>query len=161
MNDDWKEDRFRAIERGENPMVIARMTSGYAVIGDTQFLPGYCVLRAYPKVNSLEDLSPDGRNQYLADMALLGQAVSDVCKPWRMNYAIYGNSDEFLHAHIFPRYMWEPDEHRKRPVWRYPIELWRMQTTQYTDAQHGAMRSRITQRLEQLMTAHVAAPERP
>ena len=67
MNDEWKKDRFGAIERGEHPMVIARMTSGYAAMGDTQFLPGYCVLLAYPKVNSLEDLSEFDRNQYLAD----------------------------------------------------------------------------------------------
>ncbi len=38
----WKQDRIGAAERGENPMVLARMRSGYAVIGDTQFLPGYC-----------------------------------------------------------------------------------------------------------------------
>lgn len=79
MNDEWKKDRFGAIERGENPMVMARMKSGYAVMGDTQFLPGYCVLLAYPKVNSLEDLSEIDRNQYLADMGLLGRAIADVC----------------------------------------------------------------------------------
>ncbi len=151
MTDEWKKDRFGAIERGENPMVLARMKSGDAVIGDTQFLPGYCVLLAYPKVNALEDLSVVDRTQYLADMALLGQAVADVCQPWRMNYAIYGNSDEFLHAHIFPRYAWEPDERRQRPVWRYPNEMWRMPTLQYTEALHGTMRTGITQRLEELM----------
>jgi hypothetical protein len=30
--------------RGENPMVMARMPSGFAVIGDTQHLPGYSLL---------------------------------------------------------------------------------------------------------------------
>lgn len=132
-------------------MVMARMKSSYAVIGDTQFLPGYCVLLAYPKVNALEDLLVADRNQYLADMALLGQAVADVCHPWRMNYAIYGNSDEFLHAHVFPRYTWEPEERRQLPVWRYPTEMWQMPTIQYTDALHGAMRTGITQRLKELM----------
>jgi len=132
-------------------MVLGRMKSGYAVIGDTQFLPGYCVLLAYPKVNALEDLVVADRNQYLADMALLGQAVADVCRPWRMNYAIYGNSDEFLHAHVFPRYNWESDERRQRPVWRYPKEMWSMPTLQYMDALHGFMRTGIAQRLEELM----------
>ncbi len=132
-------------------MVLARMQSGYAVIGDTQFLPGYCVLLAYPKVNALEDLRIADRNQYLADMARLGQAVADVCHPWRMNYAIYGNSDEFLHAHVVPRYIWEPEERRHRPVWHYPTEMWRMPTLQYTEALHGAMRTNITQRLEKLI----------
>jgi hypothetical protein len=46
MSEEWKKDRFGAIERGGNPMVIAKMKSNYAVIEDTQFLPGYCVLLA-------------------------------------------------------------------------------------------------------------------
>jgi diadenosine tetraphosphate (Ap4A) HIT family hydrolase len=151
MNDAWKKNRFGAIERGENPMVLARMKSGYAVIGDTQFLPGYCVLLAYPKVNALEDLLVADRNQYLADRALLGQAVTEVCHPWRMNYAIYGNSDEFLHAHVFPRYRWESDERRQRPVQRYPIEMWRMPALPYTDALHETRQTVMTQRLAELM----------
>lgn len=134
-------------------MVLARMQSGYAVIGDTQFLPGYCVLLAYPKVNALEDLSIVERNQFLAGMAVLGQAVADVCKPWRMNYAIYGNSDEFLHAHVFPRYSWEPEDRRQRPVWQYPLEMWRMPALHYTAASHGAMRADITRRLAELMAS--------
>src|SRR5689334_18412708 len=30
--------------RGENPMVMARMATGFAAIGDTQHLPGYSLL---------------------------------------------------------------------------------------------------------------------
>ncbi|HEV2127574.1 MAG TPA: hypothetical protein VGR22_03035 [Thermomicrobiales bacterium] len=47
---DWKRDRVGSAESGTNPMVITRMESGYAVMGDTQFLPGYCVLLASPRV---------------------------------------------------------------------------------------------------------------
>ncbi|WP_377639891.1 hypothetical protein [Oryzobacter terrae] len=36
-----------------------------------------------------------------------------------MNLEILGNSDPYLHAHVFPRYEWEPPEHVGRPVWRY------------------------------------------
>ncbi len=35
-------------------------------------------------------------------MSLLGDAVQAVVKPRRMNYSIYGNTDAFLHAHVFP-----------------------------------------------------------
>ena len=38
------EQRVQAARRGENPYVIARMTSGWLVIGDIQPLPGYCLL---------------------------------------------------------------------------------------------------------------------
>lgn len=151
LSEDWRKDRFGAIERGENPMVLTRMKSGYAVIGDTQFLPGYCVLLAYPKVNSLEDLSLEGKANFLRDMSLLGEAVQFVCSPWRLNYSIYGNSDEFLHAHVFPRYDWEPGERKPYPVWKYPREMWVMPAVQYCDERHLSLRQRITEKLTDLM----------
>lgn len=46
---EWKNDRIGSVLKGENPTVITRMRSGFAVLGDTQFLPGYCLLLAYPK----------------------------------------------------------------------------------------------------------------
>jgi diadenosine tetraphosphate (Ap4A) HIT family hydrolase len=147
MSDDWKKDRFGAIERNENPMVLTRMKSGYAVIGDTQFLPGYCVLLAYPKVNSLEDLSLAAKTDFLRDMSLLGEAVQSVCNPRRMNYSIYGNSDEFLHAHVFPRYDWEPEERKPYPIWKYPREMWVMPAVQYCDEKHLSLRQQITEKL--------------
>jgi diadenosine tetraphosphate (Ap4A) HIT family hydrolase len=79
--EDWKKDRIGSALRGENPTVLARMKSGFAVIGDPQFLPGYCLLIAYPKVNSLNDLSLEQRKDFLLDMSLLGDAISDVCSP--------------------------------------------------------------------------------
>jgi len=34
-----------------------------------------------------------------------------------MNYEILGNVEPALHAHIIPRYSWEPPEQRRQPVW--------------------------------------------
>lgn len=132
-------------------MVLTRMKSGYAVIGDTQFLPGYCVLLGCPKVNSLEDLGLDAKMDFLRDMTLLGEAVQHVCSPWRLNYSIYGNSDEFLHAHVFPRYSWEPEERKHYPVWKYPREMWVMPAVQYCDEKRLLLRQGITEKLTNLM----------
>ncbi|WP_199754944.1 hypothetical protein [Amycolatopsis sp. WAC 04197] len=44
MIDGWKRDRIGSALRGGNPTVLRRLDAGFAVIGDTQFLPGYCVL---------------------------------------------------------------------------------------------------------------------
>ncbi|MGM0884601.1 MAG: HIT family protein [Bacillota bacterium] len=150
MNEEWKKDRFGAIERGENPMVLAKMKSGFAVIGDTQFLPGYCVLLAYPKVNTLNDLTIQQRNDYLLDMSLIGDAIQFVCNPRRINYSIYGNSDPFLHAHIFPRYEWEPDEKKPNPVWQYR-DLWHWKELQYNDEKHAVLKKQITDKLLEVM----------
>ncbi len=72
---DWRYDRVGSAERGENPMVLARMRSGYAVIGDTQFLPGYCLLLASPWADKLTDLTLERRGEFLLDMSVLGEAV--------------------------------------------------------------------------------------
>jgi hypothetical protein len=63
MMEDWKNDRVGSAERGSNPMVLARMKSGFAVIGDNQFLPGYCVLLGYPRAESLNALPLEQRSQ--------------------------------------------------------------------------------------------------
>jgi diadenosine tetraphosphate (Ap4A) HIT family hydrolase len=150
MNEDWKKDRFKAIEQNTNPMVLTKMKSGYAVIGDTQFLPGYCVLLAYPRVSSLEELTFEQRGLFLQDMSLLGEAIQHVTSPLRMNYSIYGNSDDFLHAHVFPRYDWESEERKPYPVWQYPKEMWAMPVVQYNNKEHLELRQRITEKLEEL-----------
>lgn len=72
-SDDWMRDRIGAAQRGENPLVIARMRSGFAVIGDYQFMPGYCVLLASPQVDHLSDLPLPARTTFLVDMSLLGE----------------------------------------------------------------------------------------
>lgn len=106
----WQRDRIESALRGENPTVLTRMRSGFAVIGDSQFLPGYCLLLGVPRVHDLTNLPLPARLDFLCDMSLLGEAVVLVCQPQRINYEIFGNTDPFLHAHVLPRYAWEPTE---------------------------------------------------
>ena len=120
----WKNDRISSALDGTNPTVLAKMKSGFAVFGDTQFLPGYCVLLGYPKVYSLNDLSLADRAVFLTDMSIIGDAITAVLNPLRINYDILGNLDNYLHAHIFPRYEWEEEHLRKGPVALYPPENW-------------------------------------
>lgn len=102
---DWRDDRVGAALRGDNPMVMARMRSGFAVIGDTQFLPGYSVLLTdNPRIGQLSDLDRQDRQRFLLDMALLGEAI-EACAGEalrRMNYSVYGNELAVLHAHVMP-----------------------------------------------------------
>ncbi|MEV0717944.1 diadenosine tetraphosphate hydrolase, partial [Asanoa sp. NPDC050611] len=91
---DWRTDRIGSALRGQNPTVLARLESGFAVIGDTQFLPGYCVLLTDdPGVDRLLDLPRARRLAFLADMDLIGEAVAAVCARrdpdfQRINYAV-------------------------------------------------------------------------
>jgi diadenosine tetraphosphate (Ap4A) HIT family hydrolase len=92
------------------------MTAGFAVIGDVQFLPGYClVITEDAAADRLTDLPRPRRVAFLDGVERLGEAVQRVCERrdpafLRMNYEILGNDDAFLHAHVWPRYEWEPPD---------------------------------------------------
>jgi len=131
--------RVSAARDGSNPYVISKVESGWAVMGDVQFLQGYCLLLPDPVVPSLNDLSGDSRAAFLRDMALLGDAILEVTGAQRMNYEILGNSEPALHAHIFPRYDSEPPELRTMPAWFYDWAA----APPYSEARHGALRDRI------------------
>lgn len=110
------EERVRLARSGDNPWVIARMASGWLVIGDVQPLPGYCLLLADPVVASLNALGDSDRALYLGDMARIGDAMLEVTGAARINYETWGNLDPALHTHITPRYVDEPDDKRVRPA---------------------------------------------
>lgn len=132
----------RAVERargGAHAGVIARMASGWAVMGDSQRLPGYCLLLPDPVVGALNDLVGAERARYLADMALLGDAVTAVCKPRRINYEILGNLEPALHAHVVPRYADEPESVRTKAIWMYPPEEWNAKEWAFDSAKHGEL----------------------
>lgn len=137
------EERVALARNGANDKVICRMPSGWAVMGDVQFLPGYCLLLPDPVVASLNDLDAEARATYLLDMARLGDAVLAATGALRMNYEILGNSEPELHCHLFPRYATEPDDKRKMPVWFYD---WKT-ATPYAEAKHGELRTKIAQML--------------
>lgn len=151
----WRSDRIGSALSGTNPTVMARLPGAFAVIGDVQWLPGYCVLLVdRPDVGGLMDLDPDARLRYLASMATLGEAVESACRAAdssfrRLNFDILGNTDEFLHAHVWPRYDWEPAERVTMPVWLYPAEFWMLPSVRL-GPQHDELRAAITTELIRL-----------
>jgi diadenosine tetraphosphate (Ap4A) HIT family hydrolase len=136
-------ERVEQARNGTNDKVLCRMPSGWAVMGDVQFLPGYCLLLPDPVVASLNDLDADARAIYLLDMARIGDAVLQASGASRINYEILGNSEPELHCHIFPRYASEPDDKRKMPVWFYD---WK-NALPYAEDVHGELRKAISQLL--------------
>jgi diadenosine tetraphosphate (Ap4A) HIT family hydrolase len=111
--------RVRESHAGENPKTICRVRSGWVVLGDVQLLRGYSLLLPDPVVGSINDLNRSGRELFLYEMSLLGDALLSVTNAYRINYEILGNTEQALHAHVFPRYTDEPIEKRSRPAWFY------------------------------------------
>lgn len=151
----WKQDRLGAARQGTNPTVLRRMPTGWAVMGDHQRLPGYCVLLYDGEAKQLLDLPLPGQVAFLTDLAVLGQAVAAACSSLdpaftRINYEVLGNSFHHLHGHIRARYTWEPGHLQRGPVWRYPDltdEFHRL------DARHDELRHTITIELDRLLAA--------
>jgi len=110
-------ERVHLAREGKNPTVICRLRSGWVVLGDDQRLKGYTLLLADPIQDNLNALSPSERQQFLADMAFVGDALNDVLAPSLINYSILGNTDRALHVHIHPRYDSEdPDKRRTHAI---------------------------------------------
>jgi diadenosine tetraphosphate (Ap4A) HIT family hydrolase len=136
---------------------MARMRAGFAVIGDTQHLPGYSLLLTDdPGVDHLSDLAWERRSQFLFDLSLLGEAVQNACRDnglRRINHEVLGNAIPVLHGHVHPRYDWEPADKVSGPVWRYPKAERNAPEFEYSDAKHGELRAAITAELERLTAA--------
>jgi len=149
----WRAEPIQAARRGENPTVLRRLPSGWAVIGDHQRLPGYCLLLHDGDADHLTDLPRPQRTVFLDDLALLGEAVMTACtrldaQLWRINYEVLGNAYPRLHGHVFPRYLWEPEELRHGPVWRYPD----LHDPRYAlGPQHDHLRAAVVGALDELL----------
>lgn len=132
--------------------MLAELAGGFAVIGDVQFLPGYCVLLGKdPSATALADMPRADRVRFLADADLLATAVERACRAIdpqfrRVNLDVLGNTDAFVHAHIWPRYEWEPPALVTRPVWLYEPHRWRDPETAL-GPDHAHLRERITAEL--------------
>jgi diadenosine tetraphosphate (Ap4A) HIT family hydrolase len=113
------QQRVEAAKAGTNPTVITQVASGWVVLGDVQFLRGYTLLLADPVVPDLNRLNKEKRTQFLLDMTIIGDALLEVTGAYLINYEILGNTEHALHAHIFPRYISEPDELRRIPAFAY------------------------------------------
>jgi diadenosine tetraphosphate (Ap4A) HIT family hydrolase len=137
----------RIVERckaDDYPARIARLESGWVVMGERQVFSGYCLLLPDPVVNHLNELRCALRAQYLADMALAGDAVLACTPAARINYAIFGNAEPALHAHVIPRYAGEPEATRTTHPWAIDWNAAEL----YSDRAHGELKDRLAAYLQ-------------
>ena len=132
-----------ACRAGNEPTVIARLASGWAVLGQRQVLRGYSLLLPDPVVPHLNALGAPERDRFLADVGRLGDAVMAATGALRINYAIFGNLEPALHAHVHPRYADEPEALRTGNPWAYD---W-TQAPLFELQQYGPLRDAIRSRL--------------
>jgi diadenosine tetraphosphate (Ap4A) HIT family hydrolase len=141
----------RLVERcraGTHPAVVARPRSGWIILGERQVFVGYCLLLPDPVVPHLNALPTARRAQFLEDMAALGDALLEVTGAIRINYALFGNVEPALHAHVFPRYADEPAATMTAQPWALDWGA----APEYSASVHGELRRRLGASLAQPWT---------
>jgi diadenosine tetraphosphate (Ap4A) HIT family hydrolase len=128
-----------ACRAGTYAPLLSRMKSGWAVLGTSQFLQGYSLLLPDPVAPHLNAMQPEHRLQFLDDMARLGDAVLQVTQALRINYAMFGNVEPALHAHVIPRFVDEAEAMRTAHPWMYDWSA----APQFAVAVHGEMQRSI------------------
>ncbi len=119
-------NRINRIKAGNDPQALGRLRTGYAILANQQPEPitGCCMLLpdipdellpgapCGPTPANLNDLPVPARAAFLADVALLGDAVIAATGCDRLNYLILCNQVPVLHAHVVPRFADEDDDKR-------------------------------------------------
>jgi diadenosine tetraphosphate (Ap4A) HIT family hydrolase len=126
------------------PARVARLPSGWAIMAERQIFAGYCLLLPDPVVAHLNVLEELERAQFLADMARVGDAVLAATGAVRINYALFGNVEPALHAHVFPRRADEAPGIRAAQPWALDWQA----APQYSPALHGELQGRIASHLK-------------
>ena len=132
-----------ACRTGTHAPLIARLPSGWAVMGNSQFLLGYSLLLPDPVVPHLNVMQVESRTRFLADMARLGDAVLEVTSALRINYSMFGNLEPALHAHVIPRFAHEADALRTAHPWAYDWAA----APQFDSEIHGVVLRALQERL--------------
>ena len=128
-------ERVERLRAGGEPAKILQMRSGWAVLGAQQFLRGYSLLLPDPVVPDLNALTGGERAAFLDDMAALGDAVQKATGARRINYALFGNAEPALHAHVIPRFDDEPEALRSAHPWSYDWSA----APRFNLAEHGRL----------------------
>ncbi len=119
-------DRIEMIKNGANPYFVRELETGYVVIGDKQYFPGYVLFLCKYHETELFYLDDDIRRLFLDEMTIVAEAVSIAFKADKINYELLGNGDSHVHWHIFTRKNGDLDEYGVNgvgPVWWAPWSI--------------------------------------
>lgn len=148
-------ERIQMIKEGKNPYFVKELETGYVVIGDNQYFPGYTLFlyKEHGEVTELFHLTKDVRAKFMEEMTRVAEAVSKAFHAEKMNYELLGMGDAHLHWHLFPRKMGDLGEygHQGRgPVWWYPMEKMYSEENRPSEDELEEMKKKLLQEIETL-----------
>ena len=140
--------RIADIKAGTNPYFVMELETAYVVLGDFQCWRGYTLLLSKYCKEELHELDPATRSKFLAEMALVAEAVCNVFKPAKLNYEMLGNLVPHMHWHLFPRYADDPNP--QWPVWSNEAYTQAPRRTPIEPERLADMRARLQSELSKL-----------
>lgn len=106
----------------EDSDVVAELSSGLVHLKHDADYRGFCILVFRRHAVELHELTEPERRQWMEDIARVGEVVTGVCNPAKLNVAMLGNMVPHLHCHIIPRYPEDP-EWGGPPAFRAPEQV--------------------------------------
>ncbi len=146
-------DRIKMIKDGTNPYFVKELKTGYVVIGDHQHFWGYTLFLCKEHKTELFRLDHQTKLDYLEEMSIVAEAVSNAFGAEKMNYELLGNGDTHLHWHLFPRVLGDLvgyGNNGKGPVWWYPMEKMYSDDNRPSDDELKKMKEKLLMELERI-----------
>jgi diadenosine tetraphosphate (Ap4A) HIT family hydrolase len=94
-----------------------------------QFFPGYCFVYTKEHVTELFHLDVETRNQVMAEVCAVAEALYNAFTPDKINYELLGNMAPHMHWHLVPRRA--SDALWPRPHWSEPHQELLLTPDQY------------------------------
>jgi diadenosine tetraphosphate (Ap4A) HIT family hydrolase len=88
----------------------------------------------------LHALTEEERREWIEDIARIGKAVTELCRPAKLNVSMLGNLVPHLHCHIMPRYPDDPDWGHP-PHYRRPAERRALSAEEYEELRQSLRRT--------------------
>lgn len=114
-------DRIKLIQENKNPYFVRELSTGYVVLGDSQYFEGYTLFLSKHHVTELHQLAPAEKLAFLEEMSLVQEACAKAFHADKMNIELLGNGDAHVHWHLFPRH--NGDMPQPGPVWWTPKDV--------------------------------------
>jgi diadenosine tetraphosphate (Ap4A) HIT family hydrolase len=136
-------ERNAQIDRGEDDLAVARLSTGYVKLMPNQYFRGSTFFQAKSCVPELHALALDERAQFMHEMVEVSEAMWRVFAPRKLNYELLGNSCPHLRWFLIPRY--DTDPHPRGPAWEDPNFLRLLWTDQgrLPPAERDDLRARL------------------
>lgn len=83
---------------------VTDLSASYVSLYDDARFPGRCIVALNTHAETIEDLSLEEANAFMADVYRVARSIKEVTNVERVNIAILGNTVPHIHAHVIPRY---------------------------------------------------------